>query len=47
VRYIEKRFDSGSGTLDVGARRLGPSNRFLREDRDCGALADLGLSTTR
>jgi hypothetical protein len=47
VRYIEKRFDSGSGTLDMGARRFGPSNRFLQEDRYCGSLADLGLSTTR
>ncbi|HEX8081372.1 MAG TPA: DNRLRE domain-containing protein [Jatrophihabitans sp.] len=45
VRFTEKRYDSGSGTLDMGARRFGPSNRFLQEDRYAGALSDLGLAT--
>jgi RHS repeat-associated protein len=44
VRFTEKRYDSGSGTLDMGARRFGPSNRFLQEDRYAGALADLDLA---
>jgi RHS repeat-associated protein len=45
VRFTEKRYDSGSGTIDMGARRFGPSNRFLQEDRYAGALSDLGLAT--
>ena len=45
VRFTEKRYDSGSGTLDMGARRFGPSNRFLQEDRYAQALSDLDLST--
>ncbi|MDQ1740421.1 MAG: hypothetical protein QOE53_2073, partial [Pseudonocardiales bacterium] len=46
VRFTEKRYDSGSHTLDTGARRFGPSNnRFLQEDRYADALSDLDLST--
>lgn len=45
VRFTEKRYDSGSGTLDMGARRFGPSNRFLQEDRFSDALSDLDLGT--
>ncbi|MDQ1743407.1 MAG: hypothetical protein QOE23_1746, partial [Pseudonocardiales bacterium] len=45
VRFTEKRYDSGSGTLDMGARRFGPSNRFLQEDRYSDALSDLDLGT--
>lgn len=46
-RYAAKRFDSGSGTIDMGARRFGPSTgRFLQEeDRFSGALNDLALSS--
>jgi RHS repeat-associated protein len=45
IRFTEKRYDSGSGTIDTGSRRFGPSNQFLQEDRYSGALSDLGLST--
>jgi RHS repeat-associated protein len=45
-RYTGKRYDSGSGTLDMGARRFGPGpNRFLQRDQYNGALANLSLST--
>jgi RHS repeat-associated protein len=45
-RYTAKRFDSGSGSLDMGARRFGPDiNRFLQMDQYSGALADLRLGT--
>jgi RHS repeat-associated protein len=45
-RYSARRFDSGSGTIDMGARRFGPDvARFLQPDLFLGALADLGLST--
>ncbi|MQB01887.1 MAG: hypothetical protein GEU78_16680, partial [Actinobacteria bacterium] len=45
-RYTAKRFDSGSGTLDMGARRFGPDTaRFLQPDLFKGALANLGLSS--
>lgn len=44
-RYTAKRFDTGSGTLDMGARRFSPSiNRFLQLDLYQGALANLRLS---
>ena len=44
-RYSAKRFDSGSGSLDMGARRFGPATgRFLQQDRFQGALDDLSLS---
>lgn len=45
-RYAAKRFDSGSGTIDMGARRFGPSTgRFFQQDRFSGALNDLALSS--
>lgn len=45
-RYSARRFDSGSGTIDMGARRFGPDvARFLQPDLFLGALTDLGLST--
>jgi RHS repeat-associated protein len=44
-RYSGKRFDSGSGSIDMGARRFGPdTSRFLQRDNFNGATADLGLS---
>jgi RHS repeat-associated protein len=43
--YSARRFDSGSGTVDMGARRFGPDTaRFLQQDLLFGALADLNLS---
>jgi RHS repeat-associated protein len=45
-RYTGKRYDSGSQTLDMGARRFDTSaQRFLQMDQYQGALADLGLSS--
>jgi RHS repeat-associated protein len=45
-RYDEKRFDPGSGTLDMGARRFDPATgRFLQADLYKGALDDLDLAT--
>ena len=45
-RYEGKRFDSGSGSVDTGARRFAPdSAHFLTPDLYHGALADLGLGT--
>jgi RHS repeat-associated protein len=45
-RYEGKRLDSGSGTLDMGARRYSPTDgRFLQQDLYFGSLADLSLST--
>jgi RHS repeat-associated protein len=45
-RYTGKRYDSGSQTLDMGARRFDPSaERFLQLDQYQGALSDLQLST--
>jgi RHS repeat-associated protein len=44
-RFMAKRFDTGSGTLDMGARRYGPDTaHFLQQDEYSGALDDLGLS---
>jgi RHS repeat-associated protein len=44
-RYTAKRFDSGSETYDMGARRFGPdTSRFLNQDLFHGALANLGLA---
>jgi RHS repeat-associated protein len=44
-RYSAKRFDSGSGSIDMGARRFGPATaRFLQRDTFQGATADLGLA---
>jgi len=45
-RYSAKRMDTGSNTLDMGARRFGPDiGRFLNQDVFHGALANLGLAT--
>jgi RHS repeat-associated protein len=45
-RYSARRFDTGSGTLDMGARRYGPDTmHFLQQDQYAGALDDLSLST--
>ncbi|HYO60731.1 MAG TPA: RHS repeat-associated core domain-containing protein, partial [Actinomycetota bacterium] len=44
-RYTGRRMDTGSGSLDMGARRFGPdSQSFLQPDQYGGALANLGLS---
>jgi RHS repeat-associated protein len=44
-RYGGKRFDTGSGTLDMGARRYTANNgRFLQPDSYSGAISNLGLS---
>lgn len=44
-RFTGKRYDSGSGNLQMGARQFGPqTSRFLQPDRYQGALADMGLS---
>ncbi len=44
-RYTGKRWDPGSGTLDMGARRFNPTTtRFLQQDQYLGALDDLSLS---
>jgi RHS repeat-associated protein len=44
-RYTNKRVDTGSGTIDMGARRFAPSSgRFLTPDRFGGSTADLYLS---
>jgi RHS repeat-associated protein len=43
-RYTGKRMDTGSDTLDMGARRFSPDiGRFLQEDFYGDALGDLGL----
>jgi RHS repeat-associated protein len=45
-RYTGKRYDTGSGTYDMGARRYNAANgRFLQQDLYYHALADVGLST--
>jgi len=45
-RYTGKRYDSGSKTLDMGARRFSPdTGRFLQMDTFSGALADMALGT--
>jgi RHS repeat-associated protein len=45
-RFNDKRFDSGSGSIDMGARRYDPSTaRFLSVDYYRGALDDVGLAT--
>lgn len=44
-RYTDKRLDTGSGTLDMGARRFDAgSAHFLQQDRYDGALDNLGLA---
>lgn len=45
IRYSARRLDSGSGSIDMGARRFGADNaRFLQRDFFNGALADLSLA---
>ena len=45
-RYSGKRYDSGSSTLDMGARRYSaPIARFLQQDLYYGALDNLDLSS--
>jgi RHS repeat-associated protein len=45
-RYEAKRFDSGSQTIDTGARRFSTdTSKFLQPDQFNGALGNLGLST--
>jgi RHS repeat-associated protein len=45
-RYSAKRLDTGSGTIDMGARRFGPdTSHFLTPDFFFGSLANLSLST--
>ncbi len=44
-RYSAKRMDTGSGTLDMGARRFGPDvAHFLTPDFFYGSLSNLSLS---
>jgi RHS repeat-associated protein len=44
-RYSAKRMDTGSKTIDMGARRFGPDiSRFLNQDVFRGAVANLQLS---
>jgi RHS repeat-associated protein len=44
-RFNDRRYDSGSNTIDMGARRFGPDvGRFLQQDFYRGALDDLDLS---
>ena len=43
-RYTAKRFDTGSDSLDMGARRFSPDvGRFMQRDQYLGALSNLGL----
>jgi RHS repeat-associated protein len=45
-RYAAKRFDSGSQTIDMGARRFATdTSKFLQPDQFNGALANLSLGT--
>ncbi|WP_449657717.1 golvesin C-terminal-like domain-containing protein [Streptomyces acidicola] len=45
-RYNAKRWDSGSGTYDMGFRDYDPGlNRFTTRDMYNGALADMGLGS--
>lgn len=45
-RYSGKRFDTGSNTYDMGARRYAPGiARFVQQDLYYGAFADLGLAS--
>lgn len=45
-RFNDKRYDTGSLSIDMGARRYGPDvGRFLQSDYYRGALDDLDLST--
>lgn len=45
-RFDDKRFDSGSRSIDMGARHYDPDDgRFVQQDFARDAAADLGLST--
>ncbi|MEV0635523.1 polymorphic toxin-type HINT domain-containing protein [Streptomyces sp. NPDC050619] len=45
-RFNGKRYDTASGTYDMGFRNYDPGlNRFLTRDMYGGALADMGLTT--
>ena len=45
-RYTAKRFDTGSDSLDMGARRFSPDvGRFMQRDQYLGALSNLGLGS--
>ncbi|MCW2749155.1 MAG: repeat protein, partial [Aeromicrobium sp.] len=45
-RFQAKRFDPGSGTLDMGARSFSPqTGRFLQQDQYHDALGDMALAT--
>jgi RHS repeat-associated protein len=45
-RYSDRRYDSGSEQIDMGARRFAPTTQqFIQEDVYRDALGDLGLST--
>lgn len=45
-RYTAKRLDTGSGTVDMGARRFGPGiGRFLQQDQFASVAADVNLTT--
>ncbi|MEU4770963.1 DNRLRE domain-containing protein [Micromonospora sp. NPDC023644] len=45
-RFNASRWDSGSGTYDMGFRNYDPGlNRFLTRDMYGGAMADMGLAT--
>jgi RHS repeat-associated protein len=45
-RFDDKRFDSGSHSIDMAARRYDPDDgRFLEQDSSANAAADLNLST--
>lgn len=44
-RFNDRRYDSGSGSIDMGFRRFSPDvGRFLEQDFYRGALADLTLT---
>jgi RHS repeat-associated protein len=45
-RFNDRRFDPGSGSIEMGARRFGPdAGRFLQQDFYRDALDDLELSS--
>ena len=45
-RYSARRYDSGSNSIDMGARRFGPDTmHFLQQDQYMGALSNLSLTT--
>jgi RHS repeat-associated protein len=44
-RFNDRRYDTGSGSIDMGARRFGPDiGRFLQKDLYVHALDDLDLA---